>query len=296
MRIDDIEAFVAVIHSASLSQAAQALSITQSAITRRVQNLEEALGVTLLNRQTKPLTPTALGRRVYEQCVHILRAVGTLKGMVTDTSNPTGTLRLGVPQTLGEPVLLNALPRLKKRYPELGIQVSNGWGNWLVEQLEQDILDAVVALFPPGKTFDQGLHAQSLMTMPLQVVAAPGLLPTRCSLEECQSHGWILNPDGCGFRAHLQRALADRAQTLRLNMETFGTELQLGLTAEGSGLGLVPAPILNASTYRDRLAVIDVAGFRPEVSLWLIYPEQIGNLRNAIAEFGDDLLSVLDKD
>ncbi|MHA5865104.1 LysR family transcriptional regulator, partial [Pseudomonas aeruginosa] len=59
MKIDDIDAFVAVIRNASLSQAAESLGLTQSAITRRVQSLEESLGVALLDRNTKPLKPTA---------------------------------------------------------------------------------------------------------------------------------------------------------------------------------------------------------------------------------------------
>ena len=49
MKIDDIDAFVAVIRNASLSQAAESLGLTQSAITRRVQSLEESLGVALLD-------------------------------------------------------------------------------------------------------------------------------------------------------------------------------------------------------------------------------------------------------
>lgn len=73
MKIDDIDAFVAVIRSQSISQAAESLRLTQPAITRRVQNFEEALGVSLLDRNTKPLKPTPMGMRVYEQCRAVLR-------------------------------------------------------------------------------------------------------------------------------------------------------------------------------------------------------------------------------
>ena len=55
MKLDEIEAFVAVVRSQSLSQAADSLALTQPAVTRRIQNFEEALGVELLDRNTKPL-------------------------------------------------------------------------------------------------------------------------------------------------------------------------------------------------------------------------------------------------
>ena len=67
MKIDDLNAFVAVIRCQTISQAADALQLTQPAITRRVQNFEEALGVELLDRNTKPLKPTSMGLRVYGQ-------------------------------------------------------------------------------------------------------------------------------------------------------------------------------------------------------------------------------------
>ena len=62
MKTDDIEAFVAVIRSGSLNAAALSLGLTQPAITRRLQSLEQDLGVDLLDRHTKPLKPTRLGQ------------------------------------------------------------------------------------------------------------------------------------------------------------------------------------------------------------------------------------------
>lgn len=73
MRIDDIDALLATVQFSSLNQAAEYLGITQSAITRRLQRLEQTLNVTLLERQTRPLTLTAAGHRVYEQCLTIKR-------------------------------------------------------------------------------------------------------------------------------------------------------------------------------------------------------------------------------
>lgn len=96
----------------------------------------------------------------------------------------------------------------------------------------------------------------------------------------------MLNPDGCGFRASLQRTLAEQGQALRINLETYGTELQLGLVADDQGLGLVLAPLLALSAHRERLAVIPLKDFKPEIQLWLIYPRFLGPLQEVVEGFG----------
>jgi DNA-binding transcriptional LysR family regulator len=59
----DLQAFVAVIESGSMVRAAERLHLTQPGLTRRVQSLETTLGAELLDRQSKPLKPTATGRQ-----------------------------------------------------------------------------------------------------------------------------------------------------------------------------------------------------------------------------------------
>jgi DNA-binding transcriptional LysR family regulator len=72
---DNLKAFAAVIDCKSLTKAASRLFLTQSAISRRIQQLKEVLGGTLLDRTQRPPSSTALGQRVYEQSLPILRAV-----------------------------------------------------------------------------------------------------------------------------------------------------------------------------------------------------------------------------
>ncbi|MDG3608216.1 LysR family transcriptional regulator [Pseudomonas aeruginosa] len=283
MKIDDIDAFVAVIRNASLSQAAESLGLTQSAITRRVQSLEESLGVALLDRNTKPLKPTASGLRVYEQCRRVLREVDGLRELVAGDATPSGVLRLGVPQSIGEVVLLDALRRLADEYPELRAQVGTGWGSHLLARLENAELDAAVVLFPPSKVFPEELGATPLGRMELCVVVARDSAIQARRLLDCYHHGWVLNPDGCGFRAGLQ-----------LNLETFGSELQLGLVAAGRGLGLVPAPALARSRYRDQLQVLQLEDFQPLIQLWLVRPRLLGNLETPARLFGRAVAEGLD--
>jgi DNA-binding transcriptional LysR family regulator len=116
MRIDDIDALLATVQFSSLNQAAEYLGITQSAITRRLQRLEHTLDVTLLERQTRPLTLTAAGHRVYEQCLSIKRETKKLYGLLDPEAEPHGILRL-VPQSVAEIALQPALTALRQQFP-----------------------------------------------------------------------------------------------------------------------------------------------------------------------------------
>ncbi len=288
MKIDDIDAFVAVIRCQSISVAAQSLALTQPAITRRVQNFEQALGVELFDRNTKPLKPTVMGHQVYQKCLAILREMDALSELVASDTPPSGLLRLGVPQTLGDAVLLDALKQLRQVYPELQPRVATGWGSQLIDKIANGELDAAAVLFPAGKVFPENIVGQSLGKLELVVVCAAAQLPKKpIKLADCYAQGWVLNPDGCGFRAGLQRTLGDMGLSLKVNLETFGTELQLGLVADGMGLGLVPRPLLERSLYRERLAAMVVKDFKPVMDLWLVQPRLLGNLQAPVAAFGD---------
>ena len=284
MKLDDIEAFVAVVRCQSLNQAASSLELTQPAVTRRLQNFEEALGVELLDRNTKPLKPTPMGLVVYEQCRAIVREMDVLRELVAVDAPLAGVLRLGVAQTVADVALLDALRELKLAHPELQARISTGWGAQLLQKLDEGALDAAVMLLPANRSFPDTLQADALGALKLAVVASKGSMKRRVySLAECHAFGWVLNPDGCGFRAGLQYALASQGLTLKLNLETFGTELQLGLVAEGVGLGLVPLPLLHASPHAAQLDVIQLSDFKPEIAVWMVRSRALGKLQAALA-------------
>src|SRR5471032_2247305 len=266
MKIDDISAFVAMVRNQSVSAAAEALGLTQSAITRRLQNLEQDLGVELLDRSVKPPRPNAMGRLVFDQCGKVLLEVERLRDLVQEGAAPTGVFRIGVIQTIGDVVLLDTLQRLNAAFAGLQTEVASGWGAQLVERVVAGQIDAAVALFPATKALPDGLAGRTLGSIELVVVAAKGAMPKRSyRLRDVDDIGWVLNPDGCDFRAGLQ----------------------MGLVANGVGLGLIPRPILERSALRAKLDIVNVADFRPVLDIWMIQQQQAGPVQHAIDFFAD---------
>ncbi|AIO69961.1 LysR family transcriptional regulator [Burkholderia oklahomensis] len=271
MKISDIDAYAAVVRCQSLSQAAAELGLTQPAITRRVQNLEEALGVELLDRNTKPPRPTEMGWRVHDQCRAVLREMRALRELVAEPLPPAGAFRLGVTHGIGELLLLDLLATLRDRWPALAPQVATGWGGALLDQLGRDELDAALVFLAREIALPPKVAGERLLGTRLVVVARKGDFPRRSyRLADCHAAGWVLNPDGCGFRASLKRALDAQRLTLRVTLDTYGRELQLQSVANGLGLGLVPLPLVEISPLRDALDIVPLADFKPQIDLWAL--------------------------
>ncbi|MBV0550050.1 LysR family transcriptional regulator [Klebsiella pneumoniae] len=187
MRIDDIDALLATVQFSSLNQAAEYLGITQSAITRRLQRLEQELNVTLLERQTRPLTLTAAGHRVYEQCLSIKRETKKLYSLLDPEGEPRGALRLGVPQSLSEIALPAALSALSQQFPGLSPQITCGWSGQLQRRLENGEPRGALRLGVPQSLSEIALPA-ALSALSQQF---PGLSPQIT----------------CGWSGQLQRRL-----------------------------------------------------------------------------------------
>src|SRR5215207_5446065 len=110
MNLADMQALVAVVETGSLAHAAIKLNLTQPAITRRIQRLEETLGAKLLDRDVKPARPTAEGDAAYAECVRVLNAADGLKSVIGRDPRQARALRLGVSLGAADLVLPGLLP------------------------------------------------------------------------------------------------------------------------------------------------------------------------------------------
>jgi DNA-binding transcriptional LysR family regulator len=267
--LEDIEAFVAVTEHGSVSRAAERLRLAQPVVSRRVQRLEAALGVELLDRSTRPSALTSAGTQALGACRMVLRAIGDLRA-VGDDGAPSGEVRLGIAPSLADIVLTAALGDLRVRFPQVTLRVSMDWTPQLLHQLRMGVLDVGVVQLPAEAGPPHGLDAQPLKEERLHVVA-----PAAMRLGEAEDFltlsrlPWVLSPSGDGGRVLLESIVRRAGATLHIAAELQGYQHQAALVARGVGLGLLPTRALTLPETA-LLRRVAVSGALPELRLWLV--------------------------
>jgi DNA-binding transcriptional LysR family regulator len=295
MNTRDIEAFVAVVETGSIVAASARLHLTQPGVTRRVQSLEETLGVPLLDRLSKPLKPTAAGREAYELGRRVLRSVEDLKDGTALDGALTGEFRIGLTPFLAEIMLAAPLDRLRTQYPHLTLRISSAWTPILAAEVLSSRLDAAALFLPEGMDPSADLDCVRLGSTPLLVVAPLDMdLPAQPVLRDLAEKPWIMNEEGCGFRLALRRALEGRRLPLNIVIEALAPELRLSLVARGLGLSLTTPSILAVSPLKDQVRVVEVSDFEMRLHLWLVHRPPAGRLAAPIETLRAALVEALE--
>jgi DNA-binding transcriptional LysR family regulator len=129
LQLRHLRYFVGIVDAGSFSRAAAAIHVAQPALSQQIAELEEELGVALLQRHARGIGPTAAGEVLYREAVVILRQIEQLPGMVRSTGGePDGVVALGMSSTLaatlGGPFIQacrERLPKVMVKFQEDGI-------------------------------------------------------------------------------------------------------------------------------------------------------------------------------
>lgn len=283
MNLADLEAFVSVLDHGSIVGASAALHLTQSAVTRRIQNLEDALGAPLLDRQTRPLQPTRAGSETYAFAKPVLSSVRDLKTAVMLEGEPAGDLRFGMSRGLGDLTLVAPIRCLRAQFPKVRLQVFVQWSETLLEGLASGSLDAAVINLPEERTPPSSLVSSLITAEPVAIVAGKSTkLSQPSSLEELSSFSWVLNPQTCGIRQVLTTAFRQRGLPFIIAVESEGYDLKFTLVADGVGLGAVMQQYYHSSPLRKSLKIVKVRNFTPRLNVWLLHSKHLGRLAPAV--------------
>ncbi len=294
MNIHDLEAFVAVVETGSIVAASARIHLTQPGITRRIQNLEDTLGIILLDRQSKPLKPTAAGREAYEHGRRVLRSLDDLKAGVSPGGTIGGEFRLGIMPYLSEAALSGPLDQLRGQFPQLTLRIATGWSPQLIEQVAHSQLDAATVCLAEGVRPPENVVGDVLGVHSVILVAAPSLgVPEKPRLEDLSRFPWIMNQNGCGFRAFIQHRFEAERLPFDVGVEAMSADLRLSLVARGLGIGVMTPAALEDSRWRNAIEIVEAPDFCPKVVNWLVHRPPAGRLARPIATFGEALTETL---
>ncbi|SJZ35690.1 DNA-binding transcriptional regulator, LysR family [Enhydrobacter aerosaccus] len=295
MNMRDLEAFLAVVETGSIVGASARLHLTQPGVSRRIQTLEGLLGVALLDRQSKPLKPTAAGREAYEHGRRMLRALDDLRTGLSPDGAVRGEFRLGITPYLSEVAMTAPLDRLRGAFPDLTLCITTGWPEQLLEQLRRGEIDVAAFCLPSELDPPHGVEGYSFDLQPLFVVAArTSALMSPATLKDLSRLPWIINQDGCGFRSALRRRFEQEHLPLRVGVEALSSDLRLSLVARGVGITLATEAAIEGSPLHKKLKIVNVCDFKPKVRVWLVHRSPAGRLMKPIGCLGDALKAELE--
>lgn len=231
--LDEMQAFVAVIDTGSITAAAEHLAQTVSGVSRTLRRLEEKLGTTLLRRTTRRLALTEEGALFLLRARAVLDAVESVEDeMAARRAHPAGRLRVNA----ASPFMLHAVVPLlggfRARYPDIELELHSN--DDLIDLIEQRT-DVAIRM---GALRDSTLHARPLARFALRVLAAPAYLQAHGlprAVEDLRGHSLIgfTQPESLNRWPLRHAGGEDYEIHARLRASSGETVRQLALAGQG---------------------------------------------------------------
>lgn len=241
--LNEMAIFVHVVESGSFTGAAKALSLPKSTVSRKITQLEERLGVRLIQRTTRSLSLTDTGSAYHAQCARILSDIEEANIAVTEMqSTPSGTLRITAPVLFGSAVLSNLIAEYMELHPQVNIDLV------LSDQMLDLVQDGLDVAFRVGHLEDSSLIGRYLGDVKAIMCASP---------EYIERHGKPSHPSELGDHQIITVSGRDQWPMKgpdleevninikpRLKVNDFSSLYNLAL----SGAGIAALPILIAAS------------------------------------------------
>lgn len=239
-KINALQVFIRVVETCSFSKAASELGITQPTATKAIAATEERLGVRLLHRSTRGVTPTEVGAMYYERCKAIECAIDEAENQATLRQDSIGgQLRISTSVAFGRRVLVPLV--LSYMQVHAGVKIDISFDDRYVDLVEQGV-DLAIRM---GQMADSTLGARYLGSNPWVMVAAPAYLaargeprvPADLAGHDCLVYSSVQGDDRW-------RLVAPDAQVVStpINGPWRSNNLSAVLAAAGAGLGLAILP------------------------------------------------------
>lgn len=236
-----IRLFVAVYEELSFTAAAAREGMTQPGVSQHVRQLEDQLGVQLLNRLS-PVDPTPAGHVYYQRCIGLLRAHSEARRTLDQfAAELAGTLHVGLAPSLTRAALAPALLAFQAAHPRVAIRITEGYGALLIEQLRRGQLDFAVAPFPALGA--NGLDSSPFADTPAFLVSSPTSAFRHCEpvrLAELKSLRMVLPASRNARRDGLDNYFAATGAQFAAQMELDSILGTMDLVRQGNWSTILP--------------------------------------------------------
>jgi DNA-binding transcriptional LysR family regulator len=263
-RFDAMRVFARIVERRSFTLAAEDLDLPRSSVTDAVKSLEERLGVRLLQRTTRQVSPTLDGEAYYRRCVDLIADLEDAEGAFAGTT-PSGLIRADVHGTQARHFLLPGLPDFFKRYPSIRLHLSES--NQPLDMI-RDGLDCILRTGEPANT---PLVQKKLTMLERGTFASADYLTRRgCpeSLDQLEGHTMIgLMSPYLSEIIPLVFRVGDQVRERLLPATMTVTGPETNVAAACRGLGLIQVPRYRVEAELASGALVEILSAFPPTAL-----------------------------
>jgi len=264
--LKQLYSFEAVVRLGGFTSASKELHITQPAVYMQVQQLQKNIGSKIFNINGKTITPTFIGKKIYETAVRAINVVENSKLEIEQNLNPdSGHLQIAVATTANS-FVSRLLSRFKKEYPKMTFYIDVTNRHSLLDNLKNNNADLVIMGEPPKNI---PLISSAFMKNPLIAIAHPDnalLTKKKISIKDLNKETLLTREIGSGTRITIERFTGlDFNSDIQINSnEAIVEAVQAGL-----GIGFVSKHSVSLQLKNNIIKQLDVAPF-PIIRQWHI--------------------------
>jgi DNA-binding transcriptional LysR family regulator len=250
-----LEIFVAVSKTEIVSRAAEALSLSQSATSTALSELERQFDLQLFDRVGKSLRINETGRQLLPRAVELLDRAHEIEALLQGHAG-FGYMKIGATLTVGNYLATLLVARFLQEHPESRIQLQVHNTSTIVQQIVNHELDLGLI---EGDTQHPDIEVQPWIADELVVFSAPDhplAKASSVSIEQLLQEPWILREKGSGTRETFDRALHNNHSKLNIRLELEHTEAIKRAVESGLGIGCISRLALKDAFARGSLVPI----------------------------------------
>ncbi|MGO4705558.1 LysR substrate-binding domain-containing protein [Microvirga sp. 2MCAF38] len=280
----------AVSETRHFGQAATLCHVTQPALSMQIQELEQDLGLQLVERRRNSIALTADGEEVVRRASSILASVSDLQDYARRKRPAlTGLLRLGIIPSIAPYLLPKALPELHKHFPELELRLRETQTKSLVDELVRGDLDLIVIALPVDHPELETLRVFEDRFFVAQQACSATRAKKRMSVADLSSQRLLLLEEGHCLRDQVLSVCARSASTLDTTFGASSLSTVMHLVANGYGITLLPEMAAETEANDARIHLVPFCDPEPTRTIGLAWRKS--SARRADAEALSQILS-----
>lgn len=289
MDFRNIETFLRAAELGSFTAAAQELNYVQSTVTMQIQQLERELGYPLFDRMGRKISLTSMGERFLSYARQLAHTVDLALQLDRDPAELPGTLRVGILESLLFGHMLELLPRLKAKFPNLNLQLKMGQAAELLLQLKQNRLDMVY--LSADLNTDPNLQCccrREEQLVFLSSAAHPLAKQKNIPMKTLLTHDFMVTEHSGICYGRLQELAARHDALLRTSVEVDSTVAITALIQNHMSLAFLPAYAVQKQLREGSLRQLDV-----ELEPQIYYSQVLCHKSRWISPFMSGLIDLI---